>query len=71
MPGTVSKQLPTSQFFQQMDKRTYSTNSGLNTDSECSRGSVLAGLGFDISHQVFDTSVMKTENVALASGNKE
>lgn len=49
----------------------YSTNSGLNTQSGFSLKSVLADLGFYVSYQVFDTSVVKTENVALGSGNKE
>lgn len=49
----------------------YSTNSGLNTQSGFSLKSVLADLGFDVPYQVFDTSVVKTENVALGSGNKE
>lgn len=54
-----------------MNKRMYSTNSGLNTQSGFSLKSVLADLGFDVPYQVFDTSVVKTENVALGSGNKE
>jgi len=54
-----------------MDKRMYSTNAGLNTHSKFSLKSVLADLGFDISCQVFDTSVMKTESVDLGFDNKE
>lgn len=49
----------------------YSTNSGLNTDSGFSLKSSLADVGFRILYKMFDTPVMKTENIAMGSDNKE